>query len=540
MRRPVHRLFTVGLLLALTACAAALEANRRMPALITADRLTPARAAAVSYGPDATRTCPPGGLSRELAAKVEKLAKDRGAPAAAADGRLCGVAEALLSWPDNTLPREGIRSFLGQYFGLLTTPNAMLLTELATEDSRDIAESLSATVAQFSASATRPSYGFATDRLGPKKTRVIMVLMNESIALEPLPRRLEPGQKATLAGTLLGENENPKVLVSDAQGRLTEVAQPPGKAFKAEIACGDHTGQIWVELRAEEMGNERPQATLGVACGTELPTAVALAARPWPEDPAAQEARMVELINAERTAAGLPALTVLEPLAKAARALAESIRDGAKKGAAAAVPVDLVQRLTAADIQAPIILQNPAAGPSAETAFTRLDSSPTHRASMMSVDVNHVGIGVATGTDANGHAITYLMQIFIKVQPPPDLVAYKATVRGVISKKRAAEKLPELISDPALEQLAQDYAASLAAAEGRPPKERYTALVKALDKGFKKVELLNAVKLDPADYAEEPNILAKGKFVGLGTALGKHPAYGKNSVFVVLLIGNKR
>jgi hypothetical protein len=214
------------------------------------------------------------------------------------------------------------------------------------------------------------------------------------------------------------------------------------------------------------------------------------------------------------------------------------MRDSAKKGGVN-VPVNIVQRLGDADIQASVVLQNPAAGPSAEAASERLMASPNHRATIMSKEVGTAGVGVALGTDQAGKPMAYVTQLFVKVQPPPDVPAAKQLIRESIDKKRAGEKLAKLTPDPVLEKLASDYAAVVAAAGGPPPKAKTDELVKTLRKGFKDIVFLVDSRIDLADFAEDPNALAKGKLVGLGAALGRHPRLGKNTLFVVLIIGNK-
>jgi uncharacterized protein YkwD len=342
-----------------------------------------------------------------------------------------------------------------------------------------------------------------------------------------------------VSGTLLGELENPKLVISDARGVVSEPAPALGKAFKGGVACGPQPGRIVVEIRAEEMGNETVAATLELACGGgALPTSVATAPRPWPTEVAEQEALIARTIDAERAGAGLPALTWSAPVGGIARSIAESMRDGAKKGGVT-VPVNIVQRLDQADIQAPVVLQNPAAGTTAEVASERLLLSPSHRANIMSTEVSTAGVGVATGTDQAGRPVAYLVQLFIKVQAPPDVAAAKKVIREAIDKKRAEEKLAALVPDPVLEQLANEYAAEMAAAGGPPPKAKTEEFEKALKKGYRDVVLLRDARLDLADFAEDPNALAKGKLAGLGGALGKHPRLGKNTLFVVLVIANK-
>jgi uncharacterized protein YkwD len=540
-------------LLLTSSCAtlAAAEANRRVPAAVANGVLTPARAPAEKFGASPARTCPVGGVYGEVEGTLAAAVRDRGAVEVPADGRLCAVAEAMLAWPSDEVPVH-VRAFLGRYFGLAGGAPELVLVTLESDDPRLIGSTLAETIQRYGARVTSPRYGLAAvlvsgRRGGDKaiqdastaKSRVIVALYSDALQVDPLPRRLELGQKATLSGALSGDLENPKVLVSDAQGHLATVTQPPGRAFKAELACDARPGRIVVEVRGEEMGNERVIGAFTVACATDLALSVPVAApAPWPADPAVQEKKMMELIDAERAGAGLPALTWFEPLGAIARDITGSIRDGAKKGAVV-VPVNIAKRLAEADVQAPVVLQNPSAAYSGEVAFDRLMNSPSARADIMSTEVSHAGLGVAIGTDANGKPAVYLTELFIKLQPPPDVGAARRVIREAIDKKRVAERLGALTSDPILDKLASDYAAVVAAAGGPPPKARTEEFERALKKGYRDVVLLRDARIDLSDFAEDPNALAKGKLVGLGGALGRHPRLGKNTLFVVLIIANK-
>ena len=537
--RPVLALAALALLSAGCATLQAAQSNLRLPGTVAAGRFTPARPAATAFGEAAKLPCPVGGIYGELTGRLAEQATATGNAPTPTDDRLCGVAEALLGWPEETPVSDDALGALAGHFGLENVPSQAIITVLDSEDAREISKNVATTVTGYAGKVPNAAYGVAATRVKKDQTRLVLVLQSAAIKIQPLPRRLEAGQKATLAGTLVGELDTPKVLVSDAQGKLTTVDQPAGKAFQAEVACGKQPGRIVIEIRGEEMGNERPMGLLEVACATPLPGPFAMAKAPWPTDPAGQEKKVAELINAERTAAGLPALTWSEPVGKVARAIAEGLKANAVKPGSAP-SINIVQKLAESDVATPVILQNPAAAATAEQAYQRLMVSPSHRANVMSTEVNNFGVGVAAGEDAAKRPVAFLTQIFIKILPPPDLTAYRAAVREVVAKKRAADKLPALKDDAGLAQLAQDYATAVAAAEGKPPKAVYENLVKALNKGYRSVDLLTSVKLDPADFAEEPNVLSKGQVLGVGTALGKHPAYGKNSVFTVVLIATKR
>jgi uncharacterized protein YkwD len=478
-----------------------------------------------------------GGLAGELAMQVEKAATASDTPVAQPDGRLCGLAETLLALKTDAPPREVALTQLANQFGLGAGPNQSLLATLETEDVRQMATRLTEGVQKYAAKVGAARYGIASDRLGKNSTRVVLLLQGPGAAVEGLPRRLELGQKAELRGTLEGELEAPKVLVSDAQGLLTTVDQPPGKAFKAQVACGAKPGSIVVEVRAEEMGNERSVVSLPVACGRPLEVGAQLTEPAWPAGAEGQEKRMAELIDAERAAAGLSRLTWLEPLGAIARASSEAYRDGAKKGATV-VPVNVMQRLVDADIQAPVVLQNPAAAFSAGAAMDRLMASPSHRGSILSAEVNAGGLGITSGADAQGRQLVYVNQLFVKIPPPPDVPVMRQAILEIVARKRAEEKLPAMAVDPELDRIAGEYATLIAEAGGPPPRAKSEAFEKALQKGYRDIILLRDARLDPNDYAEDPNVLSKGKLYGMGAALGRHPRLGKNTLFVVLIIAN--
>ena len=78
----------------LAACAASTAASKRSPGVIENGAFKPTRAAAASYGPDPSLTCPERGISELLAKQVGDTAK--------AEGRLCAVADTLLGWEGGT------------------------------------------------------------------------------------------------------------------------------------------------------------------------------------------------------------------------------------------------------------------------------------------------------------------------------------------------------------------------------------------------------------------------------------------------------
>ena len=50
---------------------------------------------------------------------------------------------------------------------------------------------------------------------------------------------------------------------------------------------------------------------------------------------------------------------------------------------------------------------------------------------------------------------------------------------------------------------------------------------------------MGGVKTDPLEFAEEPAIVSDAKAVGVGVAVGSSPQFGKNSTYVVILMGKR-
>jgi len=148
-------------ILGLAACAAALAANRRSPGVIEGGNFKPTLPPAANYGPDPARNCPQRGVYGLIQDQMNDRFK--GKPTPQPDGRLCAMADTLLGWQaeGNELPPESVRQFLSMYFGLPTTVRQMLITNVDTEDDRQIGDALGAPIATSPArSSWQPAYPY--------------------------------------------------------------------------------------------------------------------------------------------------------------------------------------------------------------------------------------------------------------------------------------------------------------------------------------------------------------------------------------------
>ena len=495
-------------------------------------RLTPGRPAAANYGPDPALSCSTEANSM-AGLDLESRARESHTQAAKPDGRLCAAAEAFLGWTGKDSPDESVVRFVAWYFGLTSPSPRITITAVQSESQRSIATMLLDPLTKAGQSATAPRFGVATQRLGRESSKLVLLNQDENVVIEPVPKRLALNSSAQLKGQLAPSYENPQVLLSNAVGELETPKMLPGKAFQAELKCGDKPGTMVVQIRAEQQGAEGVLANFPVYCGTEPPTSVAIEKAPTgPLDVAREEKKLFELLNAERTSAGLPPLAWDDAVAKVARADAEGRRDGK--------PVDLVQALNQVEVASPLITQNPAQAHSADEAHARFATSPRHRANYMSMAVTQGAVGMAAGSDPGGRPTLFISELFVKQLPPANTEEIREKLRSAIARKRKDARAAVLKSDPLLEDVAQKYVQALAEAKGNLPKARQDEILSPVRKPFLTVSVISGAKNDPLDFAEEPGIIASLKVYGISVAQGAHPQLGKNAIYVAILMGTRR
>lgn len=532
-----------ALLLAAAGCASALSANRRSPGAIEDGTFKTTRPASANYGPDPSLTCPERGING--------LVEDDLAGKAKPDGRLCAVADTLLGWPgaEGDIPPENVLAVVSSHFGLPQTVRKLLITTVNTAErssrgdipgmqDKDVATIVADPIRNFAATAQAPRYGLVIERVRAGQTKIVLVMQDESLELKPLPRKLNAGQSATLSGTVLGKLEAPKVQYTDAVGKLERAEPQAGKAFSTELKCGDRPGRMIVQITAEQEGANVQVANFPVGCGTDLPVAAAIstagAKQAATTDPATAEKQLSQDVNQDRTAAGLKPLEVDSDLSKVARSLSDDRAKG--KGTTSE---EVQRRLQEVDISAPTILVSEAQAFSAEDAWMKFSNSPQDRANAMNPDMTRLGVGVAPGPTVNNRPMVIVTNLYLKQLPPPDPEAVKASLYEAINRRRSDARAGALAKDPQLEEIAQSYAAQMAKDKGKVPKEKVAEIEAPLYKSFSTVNELGGVKADPMEFAEEPGIVGDAKLVGVGVGIGSSPQFGKNSTYVVILVGKK-
>ena len=267
-RHTPARAGATAVLVLVTACAAGgagggaggrALGGRLSPGAVSGGQLVPSRPAADTYGGTPAGACQGSGAITLVMNDLTDAAQRAHRPAPELDPRVCAVAETFLGWDAAALgsPRLAVLSAVSNRFGLPVTSMPPTVAEIGPlpadpssepENQRQVAERIVQAVGDAAINASQPRLGMAIQRVRKGKTevayKVSVALADVPVQLDPLPRRLDLGQKATLSGRLLGGATSPKVLVSDPVGRLSTPEQAAGDAFKAELACGDRPGTI--------------------------------------------------------------------------------------------------------------------------------------------------------------------------------------------------------------------------------------------------------------------------------------------------------
>lgn len=405
------------------------------------------------------------------------------------------------------------------------------------EESKAVGEALRQTAGDTLINLPQPHWGMAYQRVKKGLYKVAVVMDQQNLELDPLPRKLSAGESAPLSGRVLPPYKNPHIRLSDERGKETNLDPIPGDAFKGELRCGPTPGELWVEVQAERDGHPAPVAAFSVACGRELPVSVALEAAAWPTDGPGQEHRLADGINAQREAAGIPGVEWDDKLSSVARAVAETIRDQVGRGEAPAV--DLGQLLEKAGIASALVLQNPAQARSAEEAEHRFTASPSNRQNILNSEVNRVGVGIAPG-EGSAKSTVFVVEIFTKVLAVVDPQAVKRNLYASIEKRRTGAGAEAAAVDPKLEKVAQEYAEASAQVAGKLSDDDASEITHGIRIAYKSISMVDGAKADPIAFSEDQTVLSPGSSIGIGVARGDHPVLGKNALYVAILLGTAR
>ncbi len=250
-----------------------------------------------------------------------------------------------------------------------------------------------------------------------------VVLVKRSIELAPVATAAEPGQRLTLQLRVADRFATAAIYTTSPRGEVSrsEVGLSGGWAV-ASLELADEIGRQWVELLAEGPQGPEVLALFPVELGRQPPSIWVGAANPdesWVTTTDEAARLVVELVNRDRAAYGLPALTVDPRLSAVAREHSEDMAAAGYFAHVSPSSGDISDRLRVTGQPTTLAMENLAHSPSLTEAEEGLMRSPGHRAAILSREVTHLGVGVARSADDAMYLVT---QVFTRplVRSSPD------------------------------------------------------------------------------------------------------------------------
>jgi hypothetical protein len=349
---------------------------------------------------------------------------------------------------------------------------------------------------------------------------------------EALPRTFEPGQQVTMRGRMGGRHKSAHVFLTKPDGTVDD------RNLTGTNVDVQFTLSTVGPYRLEVIGD----GPTGPAIVLNMPLYVGMQEPPIPEstgvavDPEVAEARMLELLNQARKAAGVPPVVPDAELRKIAAGHTEDMADHhfvSHVSPSTGTPEDRVRR---AGLVVAQFGENLAAAPTPEDAHSGLMESPGHRANMINPAFTHVGIAAAS-TDS-GMVVT----LNFGRRPRPEDLPNAAQVEAALRELRSKACLSTPTLDPVYLVAAQ--AGADAMASGAAPDDIAKAEAEAMQREVDRlrtsragscvlrVDLLEAAQLKQSALVTSPQL----RRIGIGAKL-RRDEHGARLSTVIMLEG---
>jgi uncharacterized protein YkwD len=503
--------------------------------------LRPARPGVPAYNDPAVAPAPSTPLARAFVAAVAREVAALGVPAPVADGRLFAVAAELAKVVEEDAPLPyAVVDFVMRHHGIIEPSPHLLVLWGAPRETDAIVAQLADRVPHILATSriARIGIGQAEQAVGPV---VVVALQPSFLETDAIPRQVAMGQAVRFRARVLAPYVDPHVYVTREDGRVDSAPMRHGQGGEivAEVSCGARRGPQQIEITASDASGSAVLANFPVWCAAAPPDSVSV----WPSrdaapvtSPAAAERELVALLNQDRAAAGLAPLVIDGELAAVARAHSADMQRTGRVAHVSATSGTAADRVRAAGIRTPVVLENVARAYGVVEAEQGLMNSPGHRANILSAEATHLGVGLVLGPGDGGPREIFVTQVFIRVPPPVDLA------RARVRIERAIVDASRLEVDAELARIAEAVARDLArGVDGAKASARAAAELARLGHRFRRVTTVVTAVAEPEAFAAEM-VREEGAVThfGLGLAVGPHDVIGDAALYVVVLVGLRR
>jgi len=369
---------------------------------------------------------------------------------------------------------------------------------------------------------------------------VVIALSRRHIKMTPVQRSLAGPGQLPLEGSLVDGYSQPRLAhtLPSGETRLEDLGKGP--AFTASVdltASGRH------RLEVMASGRRGPEVIVNFPVYVGVPVETAVEAAPEPRrapGPSEVQSRLFELINEERSNAGLAALSFDPELSEAALSHSEDMRKNNFVSHISPTTGSPEERLLSAGIVTAIAAENVGRGYSPDEIHKGLMDSPGHRAAILHTKVTHVGIGISSAR--KGDRTDYLVtELFIRRIAQLGTDANALFLAEVIASRELGGA-PALEEDPALTQLATEAAHEFLDNPMLTQKDVMSRLQQRLEQSDPRVgsaaavfSVVGSLKEGVERMAVDSKTWARAKQVGIGIAQGTRPGVVPNSIVLILI-----
>jgi uncharacterized protein YkwD len=309
-----------------------------------------------------------------------------------------------------------VLTFLLRYYGVVEPePNLIEIRGEQGAEESAVAD-LGRQIAQIPTAASWRQVGIGVWRSG-KAWSVTIALQEDSLHIEVIRRALPSRGHATIVGRLNGPYHSPEVLVTPPTGAVERLPlQVRASAFTARFECNRGDGPYQVEVAAEDRRGPTVLANFPVYCGVAPPAHIQVvkAAMAAATDPHDVEKQILDLMDRDRAANGLPRLERDLRLTKVAEAYSREMAESGEIAHVSQRTGNAVDRVRAARISPmpTTIAENVGRDYSADAIERAFMTSPGHRDNILARVVTHVGVGVALGKREGNAIPIFVTQVF--------------------------------------------------------------------------------------------------------------------------------
>lgn len=507
----------MGVFAVVLACGASPPASRApavaKPAVVEAlpaqGRFAPASAAAAGYR-GAVEIEPRDALDRQILATLQTRSVSA-RPMHLDDALSRAAAELAATEPDDRGFSEGLVDFALHCHGIVDPSPRIYVVWSDPARPELVAPLLAAKLADkdFYHPALRVGIGVGPARDGVAP--ILVALLGTRISLAPLPRALASGAPIALDVTIDQRLRDPQLTVVHEDGRIDRL--PLGEA---RPACPETPEALRLDLDATHDRGLVTIASFPVYCGMSPPAEYRFERAAIVDGADDLERRLTALVNRDRRAADVPLLLPDRESTAAARAHARERLAGAVVRIPE-VPGAAFTAVTARDLR---------------TAYEALANGTAGREHLLAATTTHLGVGVARASDGTLHVTLIYRRV------PPNIDPAEAA-RFVSARVGAWLKLAPYAP---LANIAGRFADELVG--GVSQQRAWSAMTwwfQDLHGRFRhfnySIAFVPEVELTSRHALVVPGVLDA---FGVAVRQADHPRFGPNTIWIVVLYGERR